>query len=91
MTRGLRGYDEVEISEQELEQAIEKGVERAFMRLGLSIADEKEIREDFNWLRQTRRSYSKIHSYIAHTVIVAIVGGLILAFWSGLTYLIHKM
>lgn len=77
------------MTDEELEQLIERAVGRAFDAAGLPIdqtEDRRAAREDFRFLRKMRGAFDGAASKIGYTILLALAGGIIWLVTQGLLF-----
>lgn len=65
------------LSEQEVESAVEEGVKKALIALGINHENAIDTQEDMAYLRRLRKGSQALTSKVAFTVIGAIVTAII--------------
>ena len=75
------------LTKADLEEAVEKGVQKAFRDVGLFVENTEgveEARSDFRFVRRMRLAFDGAASKIGGLVLVALFGGLVAVIMKGM-------
>jgi hypothetical protein len=82
--------DPITVSRDELRALIREAVREELLAVGMRLddADQQEaVRDDLRFARRMRKSVEGTASRIGMTILAAMIGGVLLAFWEGLKLL----
>lgn len=78
------------ISSQEVEDAVERGIIKAFEHLGMDATEPLEAQRDFQFLRDLRCSTESVKGKALVTIVGILVAGGLAAIWLGIKALLHS-
>jgi hypothetical protein len=76
------------LSEQELEELMERAIVRAFVKIGLDVDKPFEVQRDFQFVRDLRTTSESIKGKTIITALGVILIGALGIFWLGLKALL---
>ena len=74
----------VRVTEAQLRQAVEDGVDNALTRLGVDASNPLEMQKDFQHLREWRQATNAVKKRGILTVVAILVTGACAALWMGI-------
>jgi len=78
-----------EFSPLQIQEIVSKGVEQAFVRMGIQADNPIEMQKDFQHLREWRTSMEAVKRKSVLSAIGVIVAGIITAIWVGVRALFN--
>lgn len=79
----------VQMSAEELEEAVQRGVTRALIQLGLDTSEPIDMQRDMQFLRDLRRSTESVKGKALVTVVGILIAGGMAALWLGFKHMLH--
>jgi len=75
---------------EDTQQQVQAFLEEMQRRYGLSDDDVRELVRDWRWLRDYRARMDRYGGWIAHSIIIAIMSGLVVAVWAGIRSIVTR-